>query len=74
MDIAKLEGYLDAIEQEATQPQPSHANLARLVAMFMRAIVETYKQPAPPEQPPVTVGSSEGASVSIFKRKAKKAK
>lgn len=39
MDVAKLQGIVDAIDVEGKQPSPSHNNLARLTAMFMREVI-----------------------------------
>lgn len=47
MDIVKLQGITDAIEAEVKQPSPSHNNLARLTAMFMREIIAGYQAPVP---------------------------
>lgn len=38
--MEKLEGIITAVEAESKQPNPTHANLARLVAMFMRETKE----------------------------------
>lgn len=59
MDFTKLEGLLSAIEGESLQPSPSHNNLSRLVALFMR---ELLVQLTPPCSETVTdAGNPESA-------------
>lgn len=41
IDEVKLEGIVSAIEKEARQPSPSHNELARLVVLFFRSLIET---------------------------------
>lgn len=36
--MSKLESLIEAIEAESIQPHPSHANLARLLALALREI------------------------------------
>lgn len=54
MDVNKLEGIVSAIEGESKAPAPSHANLARLVSMFFRELIEQFKsqsvEPKPAEE------------------------
>lgn len=50
MDTAKLEGIVSAIEAESKIPMPSHANLARLVSMFFRELLEQVKPVEVPEK------------------------
>lgn len=38
-----LEGIIEAIEAESKQPSPSHNNLARLVALGLKAISESLE-------------------------------
>lgn len=45
--MTKLEGIVQAIEGEAKAPAPSHANLARLTAMFCRTFIEALNEPVP---------------------------
>lgn len=40
MDIEALKGIADAVEAESKQPSPSHNNLARLLAMFIRELIK----------------------------------
>ncbi len=39
MDLTKLESIIEAIRAEAKMPAPSHANLARLVAMAFEELI-----------------------------------
>lgn len=48
MSIEKLNGVIEAIEAESKQPSPSHANLARLVAMFFREFLDEAKAASVP--------------------------
>lgn len=50
MDIAKLQGLIDAIEGESRAPAPSHNNLARLVASFCKELLIVINTPAPAAQ------------------------
>lgn len=56
MDIPKLEGIVQAIDQESKTPYPSHINLARLVNIFFREIVNDFKlKPTPQEITPEVI-------------------
>ncbi len=68
MNIPKLEGIVDAIEEESRTPSPSHQNLARLVAMFMREILVEDEVPLVPQTETQTETASsvgEGASAIV---------
>jgi hypothetical protein len=41
MNVLKIEGIISAIESESKNPAPSHSNLARLVSLLGKALVET---------------------------------
>ncbi len=45
--LEKLEGLISAIEGEAKQASPSHANLARLTALALREFLLSLSEPAP---------------------------
>ncbi len=63
VDITKLQSIIEAIDSEAKMPNPSHANLARLVAMFFRDLIEpTIVAPA------ATVTTSEPETVALSAR------
>lgn len=49
--MEKIEGIIQAIEAESKTPSPSHLNLARLVAMAFRALLEPRPMPAEEPQP-----------------------
>lgn len=55
MDIEKLSGILSAIDTESRTPSPSHQNLARLITMFFRELLEVYKKAARPAEPAETL-------------------
>lgn len=56
MNIEKLNGIIDAVEMESKMPSPSHNNLARLCAMFMRESIK--------EEPVITFSQSSGPATS----------
>lgn len=58
MEMSKIDGLISAIEAEAKQPHPSHANLARLVAMIFR---EMYGDCRPQPAPATTATSGSGS-------------
>lgn len=63
IDFQQLEGIVSAIEGEAKQPSPSHANLARLVAMFFRLVADDMTSKAKEVVPAVAEPEKQVESV-----------
>jgi len=53
--MIKLDGIIDAINQEVKQPNPTHSNLARLVTL---ALEEIKNELCSCDEPNVTVSQS----------------
>lgn len=85
MSYGEIAGLIEAVEAESRQPGPSHSNLARLLATFMRLTVEEMYALNPsvvphPEDPipfyePMTMDALSSdvppEPVKVKKRKAK---
>jgi hypothetical protein len=67
IDIPKHEGLVEGIEMESKIPHPSHANLARLVAMFCRELLNVYapEHHAEPSETKTIDTASEAKDVSV---------
>lgn len=74
MDIIKLSGIVEAIEGEGKLPSPSHNNLARLVAMFCKELIEgLFPPPAIAESSTETIGiQSQTITVEVLKKTPRK--
>lgn len=53
MDYPKLQGIVEAMEAEWTQPGPSHANLARLCIAGFKTILENEPKTYPEDPKPL---------------------